>query len=432
MEEQINPLKYFKGEVKDPAPRLSNIVELTLNEGLNDGSVAHICIQPMPFDFINLHSFTYQTAFQLRHLDNTLPEPGELINKKVCLDPEGMHAAFASTEVRFNDKSVSTMTNYPPAVALIRSLGMSQDVREKAWNVLEGSYPIPDVLKSNLETRVLNNPGLEYQIGLLTNPDGMTLTGRIWCDVFTSARQLLPPGVKLDLFLRRALDTATLCSNDPEIGKKYKLYLKTLKIRFETIPLSEEEARKAKEAAAQGGGITFVKLSERTHTVSANSHVYSWLNALDGAPLPNRIYVTFINTKSLAGSITHMGTYFEHANLERLQFRLNGRDVLARPIRCKFVTKSDGSLDLGLSDCREGYMSILNVLEQVEDPTLPLRLSYKEFMQGRIAFALEFGRCGYKSGARGSLDVLCEFNSKGTPFEVGLVLWTESTMTVRL
>ena len=434
MEDQVNPLQYFpSGEVKDPEPELGYTIEITLNEGLNDGSLIHAGIQPLAEDFIELPSFRYRGLLCLRNFDNSKPTAEEMKDTDVWLDPQGLHACFATAEARFNDKSVSTMSNYAYSTALSRNLGMAKEVREGAWAVMDGTYPLVNIKKSSVEGIDMSRHPIFLEQSIRLTPEGIELEGRIWIDVFTSARQLLPPGVKVDVYLRRAFDHLTIMSNNPTAARKFKAYLQWLKISCRCKKMSDAVKLAAMRSAPGGLGITYISLDDRIHTITNRSHVYSWLNALDNAALPNRVYVAFIATKSQSGYIGQIATYFEQANLRRLQFRLNGRNVFTQPLRVKFETDPrTGEVDVGKSDARDGYLTVLEVLQQTTDPTTPLRIDYNSYMLGHTTYILEFGKVGYKSGAQGSLDVLCDFGDGGTPFKVGMILWTEQTKTVKL
>jgi hypothetical protein len=242
-----------------------------------------------------------------------------------------------------------------------------------------------------------------------------------------SSRQYLPPGVVLGVNLRRAPDHFSLQS--PTAGKQYRLmitsaslYLKRLKIRDSVIPRAVESVR-------SGGRLTYNRLECRVIGIPTGSTFFNWLNVLNNDVLPNRIYVAFVFQTALYGNLNQISTYFEDMRMQSLNVKLNGRDLLVEPIRTTFAHGTDYALDLAKSDARDSYLTILEVLNQVSDQTSSLRIDYSSYQKGSFLSAIELGKCGEKSGSRGSLDIEVEFNEKKTKEAACLLVFTEKTET---
>ena len=69
------------------------------------------------------------------------------------------------------------------------------------------------------------------------------------------------------------------------------------------------------------------------------------------------------------------------------------------------VAKNNGATREVHSDLTRGYFSLLEVFNQLADQTTPLRLTYRTYMLGNTFFACELGKCGFKAGSAGALDL---------------------------
>ena len=152
--------------------------------------------------------------------------------------------------------------------------------------------------------------------------------------------------------------------------------------------------------------MVYNRLETRIMTISKSLGVWRWLDCLNSAPLPNRIYVGFIAQTALYGNVNQISTYYENLNLASFNVKLNGRDLMVEPYKTRFVKdEQTGELVMNLSDGRSGYLGIVEILDLVRDPTAPMRLMYSTYMCGMTVFGLELGKCGEKSGTNGALDL---------------------------
>ena len=159
------------------------------------------------------------------------------------------------------------------------------------------------------------------------------------------------------------------------------------------------------------------------------SSVFRWLNCLNNAPLPNRVYVAFVAQESVYGRLTRTSSFFECLNMRSLNFKLNGRDLLVEPIRTSFSRDpANGNIQPGQSDARDGYLSLIEVWNQIADKTMPARFSYANYFRGFLVYALEMSKCGEKTGGvGGSLDVEVEFDQNLTDIPACMLVFTEKT-----
>ena len=179
--------------------------------------------------------------------------------------------------------------------------------------------------------------------------------------------------------------------------------------------------------------MTFNRLECRMLALPQGSSVFRWQNCLNYGPIPNRLYVAFVAQESVYGVITRISTYFEGLNLQTLNFKLNGRDILVEPIRVNIVKNLvDGRLDIGASDARQGYLTLLEVLNQISDQSTVVRMILSRYMRGHFFYAVELGKCGEKVGGTGSLDIEATFNAAMTDLPACMLVFTEKTASAQI
>ena len=415
--ENVNRVRYDKNDIVDVETDVSYMVKQTITQGLNDGGMLTFFIPADAQRFTDLNTILLRLTVSLVEADDSEPDFEEI---SVIMDPQGIHSLFSSVEVRFNDKVVSTMTSYPFTTALSRSLGCSTEVRVQAWDELNGTWECTE-LCSDMSAEEFDPQQKSLGRFIKTNS---VLVGRIYSDVLMSSRQYLPPGTTLGINLRRAPDNFTLLS--PNADKHYKAKIESASIYVKRLKL---RPRIVERVSSSVKGITFNRLECRTMTIPAGSSSFSWLNCLTNAPLPNRLYVAFVSPSSYYGNITRIGTYFEAANLKSLNFKLNGRDLLIEPFNVHFKKGPNKKLKLIESDGRHGYLSVLEVLNQVSDQSGTVALSYDSYMRGKTFYCIELGKCGEKIGSSGGLDVELEFGTNGADMELCMLLFSEKTQT---
>ena len=330
-----------------------------------------------------------------------------------------MHCCFSSVEILFNDEVVSCMTNYAYTAEVCRLLGTTMDQRAQVWDELDGSWA-PAAKVSNLDDATPLNKSRSKNLA-----GGWHYFGRLYSDVLMSARQLLPPGVSLGIRLRRAHDSFSLCSptNDQDFRlqiSEASVYIRRIRIRSSLVP-------RALESSQQHRCITFNRLECRLMGISQDSRVFRWLDCLNNAPLPSRIYIGIVAQASFDGSYQRLCTFFEPANLRSINFKLGGRDILTEPIKLTYALETDNTIKSAESDGRLGYLSLLEVLNGVSDQTAPVRLSYTDYMKGRHLYAVELGKVGQKADIKGALNLELVFNEEMCPFDACVMLFTERT-----
>jgi hypothetical protein len=89
-------------------------------------------------------------------------------------------------------------------------------------------------------------------------------------------------------------------------------------------------------------------------------------------------------------------------------------------------------LDVGQSDVRQGYLTLINVLNQISDQTSTVKQSLYRYMRGYFMYAVELGKCGEKVGEVGSLDIEATFNAAMTDLPACMLVFTEKTASAQI
>jgi hypothetical protein len=153
---------------------------------------------------------------------------------------------------------------------------------------------------------------------------------------------------------------------------------------------------------------------------------------LNNAPLPNRIYVGFVHQANIYGLITNISTFFDCLNLRTMEFKLNGRDLLVEPVAVTYAKANTGEINIPESDGRQGYLSLLEILNQISDGTTMTRIGYHSYMRGYTLYGVELGKCGEKTGGIGTLDIEATFNDQLTDMPACMLVFTEKTASVQI
>ena len=158
--------------------------------------------------------------------------------------------------------------------------------------------------------------------------------------------------------------------------------------------------------------------------------MFSLLNQF--APLPNRLYFALVPQKAVYGTINRASTYFDTLAVTSFNLKLNGRSILVEPMRMNFRYLSDGKIDEDKSDIKDGYMSIINVLNCVSNQVETVRITPTRYIMGATIYAVELGRCGEKGGAAGVLDVEVRFGEGGCKEDACAFVFTEKTAHIQV
>ena len=423
--ENVNRFNFYNDNVMNAESDVCMTVKHTLDQGLDGGGVLGFRLSADPERYTDLNTILLAVEVQLKRVDG---EKVDSTKDIVFLDRNGMHSLFTSVEVKFNDKVVSSMSNYPSTSCLSRLLGCSEDQRVAVWDELDGSWK-NGYETSNL-TAVTGSLVESLQAKKLANK--ITFIGRVYSDILMSSRQYLPPGISLSIDLRRALDHFSLCAHKDDVAYRLhmssaSLYVKRFRLRPSLVPFVQ------KSLTIPNPSLVFNKLDCQMMTVSKGSSVFRWLDCLHGGPLPNRMYVAFVSQDSIFGKLSRISTFFEPLNVASINFKLNGRDLLVEPIKMKIELDEDGKVNTLTSNFRMGYLSLVEILNQVSDQTSSLRLGLNDYKQGCILYAIELGKCGeLGASTNGNVDVEVLFNDNKSNMEACILLFTESTQVESL
>jgi hypothetical protein len=419
---EVSSLDYVLPDLEDRESDVSVTIKSTLSEGLNHGGVIAFRIPRDTERFTDLSSISLSIEFQILKNDGT----AAVDDDKVWIDSSGIHSFFSTCQVSFNGEVASTTNAYPQTASLCRRLGENKYVRETCFDVLDGTWQCDNLKRTDI-TDYDENKFMEAR-----GPGNVvrTLYGKIYSDVLQSCGQLLPPGVSIGVDLRRANDYLTLDSiKVQEAGVTFKPYVISASLYVRRLKLQPTLHQRVLQDISDGATLKFNRLETRVMTAKTGS-VFRWLDCLNGAPLPNRLYVGLVSQLGFYGSINHLSCYFENFSLTSFQAKLSGRDLLVEPIRTEFKKEDDGDIH-AKSNGVAAFRALLDVIGHTTNPNMGTRVSYKDFIFGTTILALELGKCGEKSGTSGAIDLEFQFGDANQ--DICIILFTESTsaFTVR-
>ena len=396
---EINRLNYDKASILDAEPRLGHVFKRTIT--VKDSDVLHCLIPPDPECFSDLNSILLTIPVKI------VAEDGSDIgaDEKVFLDFNGQPSLFSTCCVRFDGQVVSNMTNYWLSAALCRWFGSTQENRDM-WSHLDGSKDIK-LGKSGLTADATLDAVVKTSYDRYAGSATVTLICRIYSDILLSCRQYLPPGVELSIELRRAPASISVCSLTP--NKRYKIEMDNANFYMDRLYINSAILAKPLSSIKQSATMLFNRLETKVQTMSKGTTIWKWLDVLNGATLPNRMYIGFVTQTSYYGSFSKFSTFFEHMNLSEYNVKLNGRDILTEPLKTKYLSKTTKDIDLKNSNAIMPYLTLMDIFGHVKNNLSPCRLSYEQYMQGKSVIVTELGKCGEKSGVHGVLDLEVSF-----------------------
>lgn len=409
-------LAYSSPPITDAESEVAITVKHTITEGLSSGGVIPFRIPPDPERFTDLSSALLCVQYQILKKDGNPAAEDD----KVFLSPGGIHSMFSSVNVSLNGEVASITNSYSQVAALCRLLGMSKDVREQVWDEVDGSWPASSVARSHV--RGLTDVKFSAPMGQATGVK--QIYGPIFSDILQSTRQLLPPGVSIGIDLRRAVDTFSLLTHKAQGTDTFKLDILSVSLYLRRLKLRPELHNQVVDRIRTSGAVLQYNRLEPRMITTKTSSLVRWLDCINGAPLPNRLYVALIDQRGYHGNIERIGTYFENFNITSFQAKLSGRDLLVEPMRLEFEKEADGDIDGNKSEAKTAFLALNEVIGGAE-PLSPLRISWKNFILGGTIFALELGKCGEKSGGTGAIDLEFEFGTNNQ--DICIILFTEKS-----
>ena len=419
--EGVDKLRYDIHQVEDNETEVPLVIKQTVDQGINENGVLSFRFPSDPVRFTDLNATYIKVQLKITPKDVRKSLGDE---DGVFLEKGGLSSLFSSCDLRLNGELVSSMTAYPFTSSLIQYLGSAVENRSTIAASLGGSWDTTWT-KSSLE-----GEGVEDVFYIQTMTYGgskvVTLYCRVYSDLLTSCRQYLPPGVSLSLDFKRAPDEFSLCKIKGA-GDTYRVIIESASVYMKRLRLRPDAALSVAQSVKNGAHLTFNRLETRIMSIPKSNKVWRWLDCLNGAALPNRLYVGFVAQKSLYGDLSQQSTYFEHLNLSSLNVKLNGRDVLVEPIEVKFEKDGTGQTSSYKSSATNGYFALVDVLGGLRNSLAPVRVSYYTYVGGATIFAIELGKSGEKSGSSGLVDLELTFGDQGSDMDGCVMLFTEKT-----
>jgi len=473
----VGRLNYSVDAGKDHEVAYGTQIRAVLDKGINDGAVLSYRIPADMNKFTDLNNTMLEISFKitrpnLEPIDRPLPRPAKPPPPKkpknddagattsqtedkdefvftpdpVYFDAGGIHSLFSSVELYLNDNLVSNMTSFPWTSALCRYIGTSKSIRQEVFDKIDGTGEAFQLKQASFVYEKEDGTAqTAVNRWLKTRPqEGLfTFKARVLCDFFCSVRQLLPPGVQIRLDLRRGADHVALATSQPTHaqveGKMFRVHIESATLILDRVQLTPDDTSRALGLLKAGNlHMVYTQLETKVNIINKNTLYYNWLDCLNGASSPNRMYFAFISQSAYYGDITKCSTYFEHANLSSLQMKLDGRPLLIKPITTSFVTETDsnaddfGDLNVQSSEAIEGYMSLCQIFDQISNPLAPHRIGYKEYLSGGTIYGLELSKCGEKQGSTGTYDLHLTFGHNGCSERMAILMFTERSSTICL
>ena len=321
---------------------------------------------------------------------------------RVFVTPGSLQSLFQSCQVFLNGCPLDPSNAYSWSATLTSYFGVSKTARQDVWAELAGQSP-PNYNSS----KILPKDVIGFMPGVnkVAGSKQYTLTGRLMSDFMQSCAQPLPPGMKLEVKLRRSPDAFSLCSCTEDRAQEYKVVINTASLFVRRIRMCKPVLDRTLESLANGGGLAYTRMECIVNQIPAQGVSYRVGNLMGGGALPHTLYLVLANQMAFTGSKDYLGNYFETGFLKSIQVYENGRPVLTKPIQCRFVYGEEGQLEPGLSDATQPFLSMTQAMNGIADSHVTSGVNYYDFLRGTTVSCVQLNSCGGTRMAPGFLDV---------------------------
>ncbi len=189
---------------------------------------------------------------------------------------------------------------------------------------IEGRSLCHDDLKNDLVTSVLNtNYGHLFRRNLVRN-NKISVNGRLPIDLFNSTN-FLAPGNKIEISLQRQSDEfvlkAPIAQQNP---KKYQLQIRNMSMDVYRLRLNPRIPRIISPSATQYYITSFSSITPMLVKKNTQNFV---ANISRGGVIPKQVIMGFVQTKTFHGTYNKQPYNFHHANVSRVNLRLNNTSI---------------------------------------------------------------------------------------------------------
>lgn len=376
-------------------------IKMTLDNVI--GETLNFRIPPDPVAFTDVNAAYISVTFRVVKADgDPLDEYDD-----VFLSPGNLQSLFDTCQIFLNGKALEPSTAYSFGATLTSYLGLSKEAREDVWAQLAG-MTLPNYTSSKI-TPAEANMFLDRMDTVALSRE-VTLTGRLMSDFTQSCAQLLPPGMMLEVRLRRNPDAFSLCSVSEDQNTRYKIEISSSALFLRRVHLSRPLMERTLTAIEDGGYLAYTRMDCLVNQVPAGGTSFRVGNMYGGRELPHTLYLILANEKAFNGAQDYLGNYFESGNLKSVQVYQNGQPVTADPIVTKYKYYGNGySLDIQSSDATEPFLSMTQAMNGIADSFISAGLDYKNFLLGCIVTCVQLNSCGGRRVMPGYVDVELEF-----------------------
>ena len=365
----------------------------------NIGSTLRFVIPPDPEAFTDVNVAYMSVTLRVVKADGNPLDESDL----VFVSPGSLQSLFDSCQIFLNGASLEPSNAYSFGATLTSYLGMAKTTRDNVWKELAGmrtpNFTSSKILPSNvgdfrefIKTVALSKP--------------FTLTGRLMSDFMQSCGQLLPPGIKLEVNLRRSPDSFTLCSVSEDQSLRYRVEIGMASLFLRRVRMRKPILERTLKSIENGGRLAYTRMDCVISQIPATGVFLRFGNIYGGRELPHTLYLVLANQKAFSGAQDYLGNYFESGYLQSVQVFENGRPVLTQPIRTTYAYDADGvSLNTANSDAAEPFLTCTQAMNGIANSQMVAGLSYFEFLRGCIVTCVQLNSCGGKQMGAGFVDV---------------------------
>ena len=373
-------------------------IKTTLDRGIS-GTLSFV-LPADPEAFTDTSATYISVTFQVVKADGRPLDASD----EVFVTPGSLQSLFENCQIFINGGPLEPTSAYSFGATLTSYLGISKTAREDVWAPLAGMTP-PKYNSSKILPE--NATDFSEQVDKVAMSKEVTLTGRLMSDFMQSCAQLIPPGTKLEVSLRRNPDAFSLCSVSEDQAAMYKIQISTASLFVRRVRLSKPVVERTLASIADGGRLAYTRMDCVINQIPARGVSYRVGNLYGGRELPHTLYLVLANQRAFSGAQNYLANYFESGYLKSLQVFENGRPVLAQPMRTSYkYDPEDGySLDSDASDATEPFLSMAQAMNGIADSTITAGMDYSTFLDGCIVSCVQLNSCGGKRMGPGYVDV---------------------------
>ena len=420
----------------------SQYTRLTVDSGIDSSRAATFQIDGSSDSLIDLSKCFIKTTFRI------VKEDGNLLGDKPKVFPIENSALnlWSSVSIALNNTPLPPSNDYALTANLVNLVGATPEARDVVMGPLLG-YRESIIGSSKIK---LDTMGSYDEVKRqAANSKSFISYSRVYSDFLQTCAQVLPYGMSMTLVFNRAKDAFALGDDSEVAHPGYRINVESVSLFIKRIYMSVPSMGRIKSSIESGGKLCYQRLQTVVYPCAERQLSFTHYGCFHGI-LPRSAYLFLVSQEAYYGSYKRNPLYYESADISRVIFMTDGREVMAEPYKSSFkyhpkngtvITDSalmryTTQLELmgeaddvdtneetalrqtltsivggGASDALSPFAGLCRTVSSFSNPRDFVGIPYHHFLDGATIFAVSLDHDERMTAMRGSFDVTIEFRT---------------------